>query len=74
MCGLWTRPWTDVDPPRSVDPWSDADGLIGGVTICHRRTANGGRAYRLAPPAGRYLVDDRVSGGARVVGRIQDFG
>jgi len=33
MCGLRTRPRTDVDPPRF---------LIGGETICHRRTAIGG--------------------------------
>jgi len=50
MCGLRTRPWTDVDPPRFLDPWTGADGLIGGETICHRRTAIGGRAYRLAAP------------------------
>ena len=56
MCGLRTRPRTDVDPPRRLDPWTDADGLIGGKTICNRRTAIGG-GYRLAaPPSGRYLV------------------
>jgi len=49
MCGLRTRPRTDVDPPRFLDPWTDADGLIGGETICHRRPAiGGGGAYRLA--------------------------
>jgi len=42
MCGLRTRPRTDVDPPRFLDPWTDADGLIGGETICHRRTAISG--------------------------------
>jgi len=36
MCGLWTRPRTDVNPPRFLDPWSDADNLIGDETICHR--------------------------------------
>jgi len=40
MCGL--RPRTDVDPPRVLDPWTDADGLNGGETICHSRTAIGG--------------------------------
>jgi len=38
MCGLRTRPRTDVDPPRRLDPWTDADGLIGCETTCHRRT------------------------------------
>ena len=41
-CGLRIRPRTDVDPPRFLDPWTDADGLIGGERICHRRTAIGG--------------------------------
>jgi len=42
MCGLRIGPQTDVDPPRFLDPWTDTDGLIGGETICHRRTAIGG--------------------------------
>ena len=25
MCGLRSRPWTDVDPPQFLDPWTDAD-------------------------------------------------
>jgi len=43
-CGLRTRPRTDVDLPRFLDLWTDADGMIGGETICHRRTpsAEGG--------------------------------
>ena len=57
MCGLWTRPWTDVDPPRFLDPWTDADGLIGGETICHRRTAiSGGGISSRRPRPGRYRV------------------
>jgi len=44
MCGLQTRPRTDVDPPR----------------FCHRRTAIGGGgeggAYRLAAPGGDTLL------------------
>ena len=55
MCGLRTRPRTDVDPPRFWDPWTDADGLIGGETICHRRTAIG-RGHIVWPPPGRNLV------------------
>ena len=35
ICGQRTRPRTDVDPPRF---------------FCHRRTAIGGGAYRLAAP------------------------
>jgi len=46
MCGLRTRPRTDVDPPRF---------LIGGETICHRRTAIGG-GHIVSPPPGRYLA------------------
>jgi len=42
MRGLRTRPRTDK---------TDADGLIGGETIRHRRTAiGGGGAYRIAAP------------------------
>jgi len=40
MCGLQTRPRTDVDPPRFLSP-----------SNYHRRGA-----YRLAAPAGRYVV------------------
>jgi len=39
--GLRTHLQTDIDPPRF---------LIGGETTCHRRTAIGGGAYRLALP------------------------
>ena len=52
MCGLRTRLWTDVDPPRFWNPWTDADGLIGGETICHRRTAIGGGISSRRPPVG----------------------
>jgi len=38
MCGLRTRPRTDVDPPRF---------------LCHRRTAIGGGGYIISPPQGR---------------------
>jgi len=41
MCGLRTRPRTDVDPPRF---------LLGSETICHRRTAI------VSPFPGRCLV------------------
>ena len=46
MCGLWTRPRTDVDPPRF---------LIGSETICRRRTAIDG-GHIVSPLPGRYLV------------------
>ena len=60
MCGLRTRLRTDVDPPRFLDPWTDADGLVGGETICNRLTAIGGAvAYRLvaagATPRCRFM-------------------
>jgi len=48
MCGLRTRPRKDVNPPRSLDPWIDAD-------LCFWKICGGGGAYRLAAP-GRYLV------------------
>jgi len=41
MRGLRTRPRTDVDPPRFLDTRTDADGLIGGETICQRRAVVG---------------------------------
>jgi len=51
MCGLWTRPWTDVDPPRFLDPWTDADGLIGGETIYATvELPSAAGTYRLAAP------------------------
>ena len=60
-CGLRTRtrPRTDVDPRRFLDPWTDADGLIGGETICHCRTAVVGgsilsRRPRLRPGWGAF--------------------
>ena len=49
MCGLRTRPRTDADPPRFLDPWTEADGLIGGKTICHRRIAIGGGIWCRRP-------------------------
>jgi len=39
----------DVDPPR---PWTEADGLIGAETICHRRTAIGGGHISSRRPRG----------------------
>jgi len=50
MCGLRTRPRTDVDPLQFLNPWTDADGLIGVETICHCQTAIGGGEYRLVAP------------------------
>ena len=55
MCGLRTCPRTDVDLPRFLDQLTDADGLIGGETICPRRTAIGG-GHIVSLPPGRYLV------------------
>ena len=60
MCGLRTRPRTDVDPPRFMDPWTDADYAIVYETICHRRTAIGGGRISSRPPPGRYLVAQQV--------------
>ena len=48
-------PSADVDPPRFLDPWIDADGLIGGETICHHRTVSGRRAQCIVSLV-RYLV------------------
>jgi len=43
MCGLRTRPRTDVDPPRFLDPWTGGRRWPdGGETICRCRTTIGG--------------------------------
>jgi len=52
MCGLWTRPRTNVDPPRFLDPWTDADLCIW--KIC-------GDAYCLvAHPLGDTLLTPAI--------------
>jgi len=36
--------------------WVHTDGLIGGETICQRRTAIGGGGHIVSPPSGRWLI------------------
>ena len=56
MCGLRTRPQTDADPPRPLNRWTDADGMIGGETICHSRTAIGRGGILSCRPRGETLL------------------
>jgi len=60
ICGLRTRPRTDVDPPRFLDPWTDADGLIGGETIFHRRTACHRRSGVTMGEREKFIYHDRT--------------
>jgi len=55
MCGLWTRPRTDVDPSRFLDPWTDADGLTGGENDMPPSNCHWQGEHIVSLPPGRYL-------------------